>query len=156
MKTKELIKELNSYYDIYAELKHNQIHIHNSTLPHVPFIYGFHREATCTYEILDRISPSMQGLNLDTLVDVRTYIGKYLATPIEDREDTPLYYVKLPSGHYMRNFYESPCALPTIEWTTSIGLARAYTKHELKELNELYWTLAIPAFPDFLKNNEED
>ena len=156
MKTCTIIKEINAYYDIYAELKHDQIRIYNRKLLSVPFICGFHKDATFTDESLDRITPSMQGLCLDTLTDIRNLIDKYLATPIEDREDTSLYYVKLPSGHYMRNFYESPCAVPTIEWTTSIGLARAYTKHELKELNELYWTLAIPAFPDFLKNNEEE
>ena len=156
MKTTELIKELNMYYDIYAEFNHDRVLVYNKTLPSVPFIYGVHKETTVVYESLDRITPSMQGLCLDTLTDIRDLIDKYLATPIEDREDTSLYYVKLPSGHYMRNFYESPCAVPTIEWTTSIGLARAYTKHELKALNELYWTLAIPAFPDFLKNNEEE
>lgn len=97
MKTNNLIKELNAYYDIYVELKHDQIHIYNRKLLSVPFICGFHKDATFTYESLDRITPSMQGLRLDTLTDIRDLIDKYLATPIEDREEKKKYYLKTAS-----------------------------------------------------------
>lgn len=97
MKTTELIKELNTYYDIYAEFSHDRVLIYNKTLPSVPFIYGVHKEATVVYEYLNRIAPSMQGLCLDTLADIKDLIDKYLATPIEDREDTSLYYLKTAS-----------------------------------------------------------
>ena len=161
MKTTELIEKLNNIArTITAKVSDNKIIIVNTAdigwgkLASFPmFIIS-----TRATEVSDGTSyaANWMGLNLVNIGRIFNLLEEYVTTSQEDREDTPLYYVKLPSGHYMRNFYESPCAVPTIEWTTSIGLARAYTKHELKELNELYWTLAIPAFPDFLKNNEEE
>lgn len=156
MKTSELIEKINDLRFVTAELHGAVICIykrqHGDKVEPLPF-YKINVKATELKEGKTEVhrESSQGGLTLVGYDKIITLLKKYLATPIEDREDTPLYYVKLPSGHYMRNLSDG-----TIGWDLDIHLAQAYTEANLNELNELYWTLAIPAFPDFLKNNEED
>lgn len=156
MKTTELIEKLDELRFVTAELHGAIICIykrqHGDKVEPLPF-YKINIKATELKEGKTEVhrEASQGGLTLVGYDKIITLLKKYLATPVKDREDTPLYYVKLPSGHYMVTLQDG-----MIGWRSDIQLAQAYTEVELKELNELYWTLAIPAFPDFLRGTKED
>lgn len=133
MKTSQLIKKVNENYRMKAELKNNRVHFMNKK---GEVFFSINEKAEHLRDDVSSKMKNAEGVFMVDLADLIELLNQWLETPYKKRSENR-FYIKLPSGHYMRLETVS-YGEDVITWVLNKDYARLFTEEQIAAMNETY------------------